>query len=60
MSVCAVSDGQPGLQLIGRKARGLALDGLEEPAFAEVEPKATLWRVHAEIPPILVARLRAP
>ncbi len=39
-------------------AAGLALDGLEEPVFAEVEATATLWRAHTEIPPVLVARLR--
>jgi 2-polyprenyl-3-methyl-5-hydroxy-6-metoxy-1,4-benzoquinol methylase len=39
---------------------GLVLDGLEEPAFAEVDERAALWRAHTEIPPVLVARLRAP
>jgi hypothetical protein len=44
---------------------GLALDGLEEPAFDHPhdgsQPSRLLsWTNHHEIPPVLVARLRVP
>jgi SAM-dependent methyltransferase len=44
-------------------AAGFALDGLEEPTFAERSPAGatpSLWDAYREVPPVLAARLRAP
>ncbi|MDQ7823048.1 MAG: class I SAM-dependent methyltransferase [Candidatus Eremiobacteraeota bacterium] len=39
---------------------GFVLNGLEEPVCPEMREKSFFWKVHAEIPPALVARMILP